>query len=99
MINLDFLDTAVNAETMIFMDYIITNRKIRKACNLPSFIGPTFFSGFFLFLTKDIRLRNHGKPNEGILVSPLYISMDYHDLTRLYYPLRILTVKSIQIFL
>ena len=77
---------------MIFMDNIISDRQFGKVVDLPSFIL-LFLLFFLLFSTKDITLRNDRKLQQRIFKAPEYSSIEGHNLSWLYLPVRVLGIK------
>ena len=93
----NFLNTFVNAESMLFMHYIVSNGKFRKVLDSLSIVFFFLFTLFLLF-SKDICLCDDCKFNQRIFKSPPRMAIDHHDLSRLQNTIRILSVECVQTF-
>ena len=92
LIHLDLLDPLINPKAMIFMHYIIARLQLRKALDLPPFIGLPLL--FLFYLAENIRLRDHGKLQHRIFISFRHMSIGSHDLARLCQPVQIVAVVA-----
>ena len=83
---------------MFLMDDQVSDGKLRKILDPFSIVLFLLFP-LFLFLAKNVRLCHHCELDQRILKSSSCMAIYNHDLTGIYLPVRILSVKSIQPFL
>ncbi len=96
VINFDFLNAAVNAQSVTFMYHIIARRQILKAGDAGALVHSLACP--FLFLPpEDICLRDHSKADHRILISTVCISVHHQYLGWQHLPVRILREHSIQV--
>ena len=92
LIDLNLLDSTVNAKSMILMYNIISWCKLRKALDRLAFIAFDLFA-FFLFPAENITLRDHQKPDQRIFIPTMRIAVDQHDLSCLHNTVQIFGIK------
>jgi len=91
----NFFNSFIYADSMIFVNNVISGFQLGKILNPLTFILFAFF--LFLFSSENIRLRNNDKFKHRILIPFWRIAVRCHDLARFYFPLHIFTVKTAQI--
>ena len=79
------------------MNHIISRFEFCKFMNLLSFVY--FPPLFLLFLSENIRLRDHRKFQHRILIAFCHISISHKDLARIDLPLHIFAVKAAQVII
>ena len=95
MVDLDFFDAPIDAETMILMHDKVTDGELRKARDLLSLIASALFL-FLMLLSENITLRDNDKADQRILISFLCISMRDQYLTRKHLTVGILGIEAVQ---
>ena len=78
---------------MIFVNHIISHRKLGKALDLLALVGLLAFL-FLMVLAENIALGDHHKFDQRIFKAPVNISAGCHDLPRLRHPVHILRIKG-----
>ena len=93
-LDLDLLDTPVDADAVVLMDHEVADMKVLEACDGAVALVALLLCLLLLLLPEDVALRNDGKADVRVLKAPGEVAVVGHHLALLEDLLRVLAVEG-----